>query len=224
MYDFMTKILFILHCKGWMLNFTPNCMTIPLFWSKHYSFDGPTVWGYCWVLSRWKVDRVSSLVGVPDSNNVSQLCAVLAPPPPWPPCGCVGWSVGGPVSWSVGWPIGGPVGWGPVSGPLGGIVTTAAAATSAVQKLLAPVVTELWSSACVVPKDFVVELGWWPGVRASGWYWGGGLDGVPPVPAAVSVVPILPDQVINIFQVTPPLTSVVRRFTVSVFASIVVHE
>ena len=75
---------------------------------------------------------------VPDSNNVSQLCAVLAPPPPWPPCGCVGWSVGGPVSWSVGWPIGGPVGWGPVSGPLGGIVTTAAAATSAVQKLLAP--------------------------------------------------------------------------------------
>jgi len=174
------------------------------------------------VLSRWKVDGVASLVGVPDSNNVSQFGAVLAPPPPWPPGGGVGWSVGGPVSGSVGWPIGGPVGRGPVSGPLGGIVTTAT--TAAVQKLLAPVVTELWSSACVVPKDFVVELGWWPGVRASGWYWGGGLDGVPPVPAAVSVVPILPDQVINIFQVTPPLTSVVRRFTVSVFASIVVHE
>ena len=79
-----------------------------------------------------------SLFIVPNSNDVRQFCTVLAPPPPWSPGGGVGWSVSGPVSGSVGGPVGGPVGGGPVRGPLGGIVTTAAAATSAIQKLLAP--------------------------------------------------------------------------------------
>ena len=67
-----------------------------------------------------------SLFIVPNSNDVRQFCTVLAPPPPWSPGGGVGWSVSGPVSG------------GPVRGPLGGIVTTAAATTSAIQKLLAP--------------------------------------------------------------------------------------
>jgi len=94
----------------------------------------------------------------------------------------------------------------------------------AIQKFLAPVVTESWCSTGVIPEHFALELLRSPGIRTCCADRGGCLDSVEPVPPLIPVPPVLVDEALDVLEVAPLLACLVSRFAIAVDLAKLVSE